>query len=125
MPSRKPTEPDSRTPDRCTQGLFSVLSDYGKSIYATAGWNGDTLDWPPGPLYPTPAGLLAALKVESWIELAPSGVFRTNGEKYWLEKTRRNLQLVLITLNGLKLNIWSEGLVDVSLSAEEIFGSLH
>ena len=50
----------------------------------------------------------------SWIELAPSGMFRTKGEKYWLEKTRKNLQLVLITLNGLKLNIWSEGLVDVS-----------
>ena len=61
----------------------------------------------------------------SWIELAPSGMFRTNGEKYWLEKTRKNLQLVLITLNGLKPNIWSEGLVDVSLSAEEIFGSSH
>ena len=61
----------------------------------------------------------------SWIDLAPSDVFRTNGEKYWLERTRKNLQLVLITLNGLKPNIWSEDLVDVSLSAEEIFGSLH
>jgi uncharacterized protein len=40
-------------------------------------------------------------------------------------RTRKNLQLVLITLNALKPNIWSEGLVDVSLSAEEIFGSLH
>ena len=43
----------------------------------------------------------------SWIELAPSGMFRTNGEKYWLEKTRKNLQLVLITLNGLQLNLWA------------------
>jgi hypothetical protein len=40
-------------------------------------------------------------------------------------RTRKNLQLVLITLNGLKPNIWSKGLVDVSLSAEEIFGSLQ
>ena len=37
--------------------------------------------------------------------------------------TRKHLQLVLIAVNGFKPNIWSEGLVDVSLSAEEIFGS--
>jgi hypothetical protein len=41
-----------------------------------------------------------------------------------ITKTRKNLQLVLITLNGFKPNIWSEGLVDVSLSVEEIFSSL-
>ena len=38
-------------------------------------------------------------------------------------RTPKQLQLVLVTLNGLKPNIWSEGLVDVSLSAEEIFGA--
>lgn len=40
-------------------------------------------------------------------------------------RTRKSLQLVLITLNGFKANIWSEGLVDVSLSAGDIFGSAH
>lgn len=40
-------------------------------------------------------------------------------------QTRKHLQLVLITLSGLKPNIWSEGLVDVSLSADEIFSSAH
>lgn len=40
-------------------------------------------------------------------------------------QTRKNLQLVLITLSGFKPNIWSEGLVDVSLSADEIFDSVH
>lgn len=40
-------------------------------------------------------------------------------------RTRKHLQLVLITLNGFKPNIWSEGLVDVSLSTDEIFGAAH
>jgi uncharacterized protein len=39
--------------------------------------------------------------------------------------SRKTVQLVLITLAGLKTNIWSEGLVDVSLNAQEIFGSSH
>lgn len=40
-------------------------------------------------------------------------------------RTRKQLQLVMITLNGFKANIWSEGLVDISLSANEIFASPH
>lgn len=40
-------------------------------------------------------------------------------------RTRKQLQLVLVTLNRFKPNIWSKGLVDVSLSADEIFGAAH
>lgn len=40
-------------------------------------------------------------------------------------RTRKRIQWVLITLNGFKPNIWSEGLIDIALSAEEIFGTTH
>lgn len=39
--------------------------------------------------------------------------------------THKTVQLVLITANGFTPDIWSEGLVEVSLTAEEIFGSSH
>lgn len=40
-------------------------------------------------------------------------------------QTREPLQRVLITLSGRKPNIGSQGLVDVSPSADEIFSSAH
>lgn len=43
-------------------------------------------------------------------------VFQTHTE------TRKTLQLVLITFNSFKRNIWSEDLIDVALDATDIFG---
>jgi uncharacterized protein len=37
-------------------------------------------------------------------------------------QTRKTLQLVLITFDDFKPNIWSEDLIDVALNATEIFG---
>lgn len=38
-------------------------------------------------------------------------------------KTKKEVQLALISAHGLRPNIWSDGLVDVSVSAEDVFGS--
>ena len=38
---------------------FEFCSDYGKDTHATAGWNGNTLGWPPRPLGPTPTRKLS------------------------------------------------------------------
>lgn len=40
-------------------------------------------------------------------------------------RTRKQLQLVLITAEGFKPNTWSEGLVDISLDAEVLFREIH